>query len=73
MTFGNRLRDFRTAREISIQDLALKVGASRQMLYYLEKDEKSPSLNMLQKLAAALGVTPNELLGVSETQEKEVS
>jgi len=73
LTFGNRLRDFRTAREISIQDLALKVGASRQMLYYLEKDEKSPSLNMLQKLAAALGVTPNELLGVSETQEKEVS
>ena len=66
MTFGNRLRDFRTAREISIQDLALKVGASRQMLYYLEKDEKSPSLNMLQKLAAALGVTPNELLGVGD-------
>ena len=66
MTFGNRLRDFRTAREISIQDLALKVEASRQMLYYLEKDEKSPSLNMVQKLAAALGVTPNELLGVSD-------
>ena len=66
LTFGNRLRDFRTAREISIQDLALKVGASRQMLYYLEKDEKSPSLNMLQKLAAALGVTPNELLGLGD-------
>lgn len=66
MTFGNRLRDLRTEKEISIQDLALKVGASRQMLYYLEKDEKAPSLNMLQKLAAALNVTPNDLLNVEK-------
>ena len=66
-----RLKPIRTAKHMNVTDLAKTIGVSCVSIWRWESGVRTPSIRMLQKLAAALNVTPNELLGV-ETQGKEV-
>jgi len=67
----NNLEKFRTAQHMTQQELARRVGCSRLSIFRWERALSLPTGDNLLKLAAALNVTPNELLGV-ETQGKEV-
>ena len=68
---ATNLRRARERQKLTLRAVAEAVDSSIGYIHELETGAKTPSLGMLQKLAAALGVTPNELLGVTETQEKE--
>ena len=68
---GENLKRIRQKRGFTLRAIAESIGTSIGYIHELEIGSKTPSLAMLQKLAAALNVTPNELLGV-ETQGKEV-
>jgi transcriptional regulator with XRE-family HTH domain len=52
-----RVRDLRTAQGLSMDGLAAKSGVSRSMISVIERGESSPTAVVLDKLAAALGVT----------------
>ena len=67
----NNLEKFRTAQHMTQQELARRVGCSRLSIFRWERALSLPTGDNLLKLAAALNVTPNELLGV-EAQGKEV-
>ena len=67
---GENLKRIRQKRGFTLRAIAESIGTSIGYIHELEIGSKTPSLAMLQKLAAALNVTPNELLGV-ETQGKE--
>lgn len=56
------LRRAREQRELTLSELARAVGTKRQNLWSWESGRTSPSLEMLPALAAALGVSVDDLL-----------
>ena len=70
MTYLKKMREI---AKMSQSELAVKAGVSERSVIRWERGESLTTKN-LQKLAAALNVTPNELLGVEDgTEEKEGS
>ncbi|MFF2449322.1 helix-turn-helix domain-containing protein [Neobacillus sp. NPDC058068] len=67
MSFQRRLRDLRTARKLTQQDIADKLGITRQAYGYYEseKSKREPDLASTQKLAEIFDVTTDYLLGGS--------
>jgi transcriptional regulator with XRE-family HTH domain len=53
---GTRLRDLRSARELSLRQLARLIGASPSLLSQIENGKVTPSVDTLYLLAGALGV-----------------
>ena len=60
--FAANLRRLRHARGISQEDLAYEADVNRTYLSKLEKGVSYPGLEIIAKLAEALGVEPAELL-----------
>ncbi|MFZ0215116.1 MAG: cupin domain-containing protein [Candidatus Dormiibacterota bacterium] len=60
---GRQLRSLRRAASCSVQALAQRAGVSSGLISQVERGIGNPSLNNLQKLAAALGVSLSELFG----------
>jgi transcriptional regulator with XRE-family HTH domain len=54
---GERLRELREARNISMRTLASRSGLSANALSMIERGKASPSVSTLYKLAEALGVS----------------
>jgi len=52
-----RIKDLRTRRNLSLEQLAQLSGVSRSMISLIERAEASPTANVLDRLAASLGVT----------------
>lgn len=64
---AERLKSLRLARKLSQQELGKKAGIHPVTICEWEKGNiRGIKLVSLQKLAAALNVTPNELLGTNE-------
>lgn len=53
----NCIRELRAERDMTQQDLADKVGVTRQTVIAMEQDKYSPSLETAFKVAIALGVS----------------
>ncbi len=68
---GERLRELREARNISMRALAARSGLSANALSMIERGKASPSVSTLYKLADALGVSITSFFG-SEIEEKQV-
>jgi transcriptional regulator with XRE-family HTH domain len=60
-----KLRQARLARKMSLLKLANEVEISHSHLYYIESLKVVPSLDVVVRLAKALGVTAAELLSAS--------
>jgi predicted transcriptional regulator/transcriptional regulator with XRE-family HTH domain len=61
-TFGQRLRHLRRARGLTLAQLAAKVGRAPSALSLLENGRREPKLSLIEALARALSVAPEELL-----------
>lgn len=68
---GERLRQLREARNISMRSLATRSGLSANALSMIERGRASPSVSTLYKLADALGVSITSFFA-SETDRKQV-
>jgi len=69
MSLGERLRRAREAKELSLDELALRARISKTYLWELEKDAaKKPSAKLLLQIAAVLSVTIADLLGLPTVQ-----
>jgi len=74
-TFGQRLVHFRKIRSLKQKELAEKAGLSATRLNYYEKDKREPNVLTITKLARALGVTGDDLLGTNtpeDTTDKQI-
>ncbi len=60
--FGRILRDMRTAKGLTQEELAFRAGMSVPYLSDIERGRSSPSLAMLFDLARALDMHPADLL-----------
>ncbi len=60
---GDRLREIRTRRLLTQEELAEKAGVSPSTVVNIERDNREPHFRTIRKLAKALDVDPTELLG----------
>lgn len=63
-----KLKLARVERDLSQQELADMVQASRQTIGLIEKGKFNPSLNLCTKIARALGKTLDQLFWEAETE-----
>jgi len=61
--FAGNVRKLRSKKKLSQKTLADKIGISVSYVSMLERGQRSPPLDMLEKVAKAMGVTPISLLG----------
>ena len=66
MTFGEKILQVRKSLKWSQNDLAQKVGTSAPIIGRYERGEIKPSIEMAAKIADALEVTTDYLLGRSD-------
>ncbi len=69
LEMANRLTSLRKAKGLSQEELADKLGISRQAISKWERAEASPDTDNLITLSKLYGVTLDELIGVSPVRE----
>ena len=62
MNISDRIQSLRKARGISQEELADKIGVSRQAVSKWEKGQSDPSTTNLIALAKIFDITPEEML-----------
>ncbi|MHB9149776.1 MAG: helix-turn-helix transcriptional regulator [Thermoleophilia bacterium] len=62
----NRVRELRTAGGLRQEDLAERVGVSRQTIISIENSRYNPSLELAWRLSKALGTTIEGLFEFGE-------
>lgn len=68
MAFGENLRRLRREKGMTQGDLAKTVAVWFTAISNIERGESEPSLELAAKLAAALGVTVDELMQQTEPE-----
>ena len=66
--FGNVLRRHRTAARVSQEALAGRASLDRTYISMLERGKRMPSIEVVHRLARALGITMVLLVGDLETE-----
>ena len=56
-TNGDKIKALRTAQHMSMAELARRASMSDRAIRYIESNQREPSVEAIQKIAAALGVT----------------
>ncbi|WP_240644114.1 helix-turn-helix transcriptional regulator [Antribacter gilvus] len=62
LTIGRRIRHLRTAKGMTLEDLANAVGRAPSQVSTLENGKREPKFSQLQAVARALGASVDELL-----------
>lgn len=62
--FGNVLKELRLQSGMTQKDLATKIGVTKSVISYYELSERSPSPEVLIKLANIFHVSTDYLLGI---------
>lgn len=70
MTFQSRLRNLRKAKKLTQQEIADKLGITRQAYGYYENEnsKREPDIETIQKLAEIFDVSTDYLLGRSDSK-----
>lgn len=72
MDIGKKLKKIRKSKGLTGQDIAILAGISQSTISDIEKDKRSVTLNTLEKICEALGISVVEFLD-DEYQQKELS
>jgi len=66
--YGKTLKDIRTQKGISQQELAFMTELDRTYISMLERNLRQPSLETVFKISDALGLKASEFVGLIETR-----
>jgi transcriptional regulator with XRE-family HTH domain len=69
MELGDIVRKLRLQRNMTIRDLADKTNLSYAYISQIENGKRTPTVETLNKLADALGVTVQYLIGAPKAEE----
>ncbi len=69
--FGQVLRELRTERGLSQEELGFESNYHRTYISQLERGQKNPSLKAIFRLAKALGVKPSGMIRRIESRGDE--
>lgn len=65
LAVATRIRSWRKEKKLSLDELSRRAGVSKGMLVEIEKGTANPSIALLCKLAAALGISVAEIVNVA--------
>ena len=68
---NENIKNFRKFKRITQEELALKIGKSKNVISNWERGDNSPDVDNIDKICQILGVTPNQLFGWEKYQEYE--
>ena len=68
--FGDAVRKARTASGITQEELADRAGLDRSYIGGVERGDRNPTLNVIEKIAQGLGLTLAELFSYSAEEPK---
>ncbi len=71
--FGNRLRQFRKERNMTQKQLADLIRVKNSVISFYEVGERTPSLEVIVKLASVLHVSADALLGIEKDETVNIS
>lgn len=71
--FSVRIKQLRTAKQMTQAQVAMYVGVSRSVISAYESDMRYPSYEILIRLSALFGVSTDFLLGVEEKRYLDIS
>lgn len=69
-SFGKVLRQLRSEKGYSQESFGFEADLHRTYVSQLERGLKSPSLNILDRICKALGVTMSEFISMVEKEEE---
>jgi len=69
-TIGERIRELRRDAKLTQDQLAERIGANRVTVANYELGKYVPSIDALERLADALGVSPDVITGRAEKPEE---
>ena len=61
-TIGKRIAKYRKEKNMTQEDLAIRMGVSGQAVSKWETDSSCPDISLLPQLCSILGITTDELL-----------
>lgn len=67
---GDRIKEMRKNKKVTQKELAKRIQKSERMVQKYESGEVSPPLDVIEKIADALDVPLNDLLGVEVRHNK---
>ena len=73
MDFGSRLKELRRQNGLTQQQLADRIGVTKSVISFYELRERSPSPEVLAKLAYVFHVSTDYLLGIERGKTLDVS
>lgn len=68
--WGKRIRAFRKLKRIQQMEFAKRLGISTTVLGKIERGQKVPSQELLEKMAQQLDIDVNELIGEGKYRPK---
>jgi transcriptional regulator with XRE-family HTH domain len=66
LVMGENIRRIRKSKGLTMKDLGKAIDISEQGVGNYERGDREPSIDIISKIAAALGVSVTELIGASE-------
>ena len=73
MNIGDKLKDLRLQREMTLEDLSRKSEVSKSLLSQVERNISVPTVITLERITRALGIATSELFFELENSDKSVS
>ena len=71
--FGEKLRELCKSKGLTQQQLATLIGVRNSVISFYELGERIPSPEIIKKLACALHVSADYLLGIEKKESVDVS
>lgn len=66
---SGRIKSWRKSQKLSLDELSRRAGVSKGMLVEIEKGAANPSIAILCKIAAALGVSVADIVSISHSPD----
>jgi transcriptional regulator with XRE-family HTH domain len=73
MKIGEAIKQLRLERGATQEDVALEAGTNAGNLSRIERCQQQPALELVEKIAAALGMTVADLYAYAEAQQPKVT
>ena len=73
MDFGSKLKELRAQNGLTQKQLAEQLGITKSVVSFYERQERTPSPEVLRKMAAIFRVSTDFLLDIDSTKRLDVS
>lgn len=73
MDFGNKLKELRQQAGLTQKQLAEQIGVTKSVISFYERSERTPSPDVLRKLASVFHVSTDFLLDIDRVKRIDIS